>query len=215
MKNKIYIALVALAVAPILGFSQIDLIPTVGYNFGAKMPIYGGELKIKGATTYGVKLDFHPDPSMAIQFMYTNTQSSITITDYYYPGGGIQNHNFSDVSENYFLLGGLRYLNEGQIQAYGNFNLGMAYYNINNVDEYYDKYVQSDAYRFAIGFGLGAKAMISERIGLDFHIRALAPIQWGGLGIGVGTGGASAGAYVGSSFISGDVGGGLVIRLGE
>ena len=57
--------------------------------------------------------------------------------------------------------------------------------------------------------------MFSEKIGLDVHIRALAPVTWGGIGVGVGTGGVSTGAYVGSSFISGDVGGGIVIRLGE
>ena len=57
--------------------------------------------------------------------------------------------------------------------------------------------------------------MFSDHIGLDMHIRALAPISYGGVGIGIGTGGISSGVYAGSTFISGDVGAGLVIRLGN
>lgn len=215
MKNRIITFAIALFAIPYMGYSQFDVIPTAGYNFGAKVGFYGGELRMKGAGTYGIKADYHIDPSMAVQFMYTNTQSSVTITDYYYPGGGLINAPFSNVSENYFFLGGLRYLNDGPISAYGHFNAGLAYYNFTEMDEYYVKYLNSDAYRFSFSFGLGAKAMISDRIGIDLHVKALVPVQWGGLGFGVGTGGASAGAYVGSTFISGDVGGGLIIRLGE
>ena len=123
--------------------------------------------------------------------------------------------NFLMFSQNYFLLGGVRYLSDGQIQPYGSFNIGLAYYNITNVDDYYQQYSQQDMVRFAFGFGLGAKVMITDKIGIDLHVRALAPITWGGVGVGVGSGGTSAGVYAGSSFLSGDVGGGLIIRLGE
>lgn len=216
MKNKLLTALCAIALFPFAGFSQIDIIPTYGYNFGANVPIYGGELKIKGNSTFGVNVDYNLDRDNAIQFSYTTTISTMTIRDYNYPGvGGSSTQDFSDVLENYFLLGGVRYFSDGPIQPYGNFNVGMAYYKITDVTDYYAQYEQQDMYRFAIGFGLGAKIMFSEKVGLDLHVRALAPIQWGGIGIGVGTGGASAGAYAGSTFISGDVGGGLIIRLGE
>ncbi len=215
MINKLLVALTGILLIPALGFSQIDITPHVGYNFGARVPIYGGEVKVKGNTTYGINIDYNLDRDNAIQFTYSTTISTVKINDYYYPGGGISNGTFSDVLENYFLLGGLRYFSDGPVQPYGNFNVGLAYYKFSNISDYYLQYGQSDMTRFAIGFGLGAKIMMSDRIGIDLHIRALAPIQWGGVGIGVGTGGASAGVYAGSSFISGDVGGGLVIRLGE
>ncbi len=216
MKKHILLATIGLFLAPVLGFSQIDIIPTFGYNFGARVPIYGGELKVKGAETFGVNIDYNLDSDNAVQFSYSNTRSTISINDYYYPGGGVSNGKFCDVSENYYLLGGIRNLTDGgPVTPYGSMSLGAAYYNFSSFDNYYDQYSQTDMLRFAIGFGLGAKIMFSEKIGIDLHVRALAPIQWGGIGIGVGTGGASAGAYVGSSFISGDVGGGLIIRLGE
>lgn len=214
MKTKFFSIFSVLTLISFLGLSQIDVTPTVGYNFGAKVPIYGGEIKVKGNTTYGLNLDYNLDRDNAIQFMYSTTISTVTIRDYYGPGAGATEH-FSDVLENYFLLGGVRYFSDGPIQPYGNFNLGVAYYKFTNINDYYAQIGQSDFTRFAIGFGLGAKVMFTEKIGLDLHIRALAPIQWGGLGIGVGTGGANAGVYAGSSFLSGDVGGGLIIRLGE
>ena len=216
MKKQLLIAAFGLFLIPSLGFSQIDIMPFFGYNFGARVPIYGGELKVKGAETFGVNIDYHLDSDNAIQFSYTTALSTVTINDYYYPGGGISNGKFCDVSENYFLLGGVRNLTDGgPVTPYGSMSLGLAYYNFSSFDSYYNQYSQSDMTRFAIGFGLGAKVMLSEKIGIDLHVRALAPIQWGGVGIGVGTGGASAGVYAGSSFISGDVGGGLIIRLGE
>jgi hypothetical protein len=216
MKNKLLITLLALAISPIMGFSQVDIMPWAGYNFGARAGIYGGELKVKGAGTYGINLDYNLDRDNAIQFSYSYTSSTIRINDYYYPGpGGGTEQNFSNVSENYFLLGGVRYFMDEKIKPYGSLSMGMAYYNITNVDSYYQQYSQNDMVRFAVGFGLGMKVMITDMIGIDMHIRALAPIQWGGVGIGVGTGGASAGVYAGSSFLSGDIGGGLIFRLGD
>lgn len=212
MKNKILIAFFAIAALPVIGFSQIDITAHVGYNFGANVPIYSGELKVKGNTTYGINVDYNLGRDNAIQFAYATTISTITIRDY--SNGPGYTENFSDVLENYFLIGGLRYFSDGKVQPYGAFNMGLAYYKTTNVVKQYQGY-QDDMYRFAIGFGLGAKVMLTDKIGLDAHIRALAPIQWGGLGIGFGSGGASAGAYVGSSFISGDVGGGIIFRLGE
>lgn len=216
MKKQLLLAIIALAITPFMAFSQmtIDITPTYAYNFGAKISGYSGGIKVKGAESFGIKIDAMREDGSGIQFSYTNTQSYLNVQDYshpFYPGVETK---FSDVSENYYLLGGIRTFGEGMVQPYGTFSLGAAYYKFTNVDAYY-QLAQSDALRFAIGFGLGAKLMFSERIGLDMHIRALAPISYGGIGIGIGTGGASAGVYAGSTFISGDVGGGIIIRLGE
>ena len=215
MKNKILIAILAVGIAPFAAFSQVDITPTYGYNFGAKISGYSGGLKMKGAETFGIKIDMIREDGSGLQFAYTYASSYVNITDYSHPGfPGIET-KFADVTENYYLLGGIKTLETGGIlEPYGTFSLGAAYYNFTNVDSYY-YLAQSDALRFALGFGLGAKIMFSEHIGLDVHIRALAPISYGGIGIGIGTGGVSGGVYAGSSFISGDVGGGLVIRLGN
>lgn len=210
MKNKLLIAILVVAMAPLTLFSQIDITPTYGYNFGAQTNSPYTSIKIKGASTYGVNVDFHVDSETAVQFIYTYTSSRVTINDYYNPGSS----DFSNISENYYLLGGVRYFGRDNIQPYGSFNIGAAYYNLTNIDTYYSLN-SSDALRFAIGFGLGLKFMFTERIGLDLHVRCLAPLTFGGVGVGIGTGGASAGVYAGSNFISGDVGGGLVIRLGN
>ena len=215
MKKQIFLAVFAVISLPFIGFSQIDIMPFIGYNFGANVPIYGGEMKVKGNTTYGINLDLNIDSETAIQFSYSTTKSTVTIRDYYHPVYPSTSIDFSDVLENYFLLGGVRYFGEGMVRPYGSMSLGMAYYKFTDIESHYQQLGQNDMFRFAIGFGLGAKIMLTEMIGIDMHVRALAPIQWGGIGVGIGTGGVSTGAYVGSSFISGDIGGGLIIQLGN
>ena len=213
--KKVILAILIAAISPTVAFSQVDITPTYGYNFGAKISGYSGGMKVKGAETYGIKIDAIREDGTGIQFSYTYTSSYVNITDYSHPGFPGMETKFADVSENYYLLGGIRTIETGgAVEPYGTFSVGAAYYNFTNLDSYY--YLsQTDALRFAIGFGLGAKIMFSEHIGLDIHIRALAPISYGGVGIGIGTGGVSSGVYAGSTFVSGDVGGGLIIRLGN
>jgi hypothetical protein len=194
-------------------FSQIDFKPFVGYNFGASTSYYPGEIKIKGDFTYGGELDFYMDDYTSVQLGYTHAVGQLRLTDY---SVGIGNTAYGNVNQNYFLISGMRYFMSGNVQPYGKFGMGMAYYRLVDIDSQSNyKPIDDDAYRFAIEFGLGVKVMINDRIGIDAHVRALAPISYGGVGIGVGTGGASAGVYGGSTFISGDVGGGLVFRLGN
>lgn len=213
---KKHILLIALvSIFGISAFAQLDISAGAGYNFGAKVPIYGGEIKMKGNTTYGGALEYLVDDETGIQFSYSYAQTNVIIRDYYGSGNG-SFQPFADVNTNYFLLSGVRYFGSDVVQPYASFGMGMAYYNFTNWDpEYANSNTKNDYYRFAIGFGLGAKVMFSEKVGINVQARALAPIQWGGVGIGVGTGGVSTGVYAGSSFLSGDVSGGLVIKLGE
>ena len=48
MINKLLFTLTGIFLIPIMSFAQLDVTPTIGYNFGANVPIYGGELKVKG-----------------------------------------------------------------------------------------------------------------------------------------------------------------------
>lgn len=214
MKKTLFILLLGLIQFPRIAYTQIDIMPFAGFNFGATMPVYGGQLRILSAATYGVNVDYNIGTGTAIQLSYTNALSTVRINDYLYPGGGQTNGEFSNISENYFLLGGVRYLSKGKLRPYINVDLGAVYYDFSQVADYYDKYAQTGETRFAFGFGLGLKVMFTDRVGIDLHVRGLAPVSWGGIGIGIGTSGVSPTASLGSTFISGDVGGGLIIRLG-
>ena len=61
MNNKRIVAVIAILCTPVLVFSQVDLKPFVGYNFGASTSYYPGEIKVKGDFTYGAELDFYID----------------------------------------------------------------------------------------------------------------------------------------------------------
>lgn len=211
---KRHVLLLALAVVfGTTAFAQLDISGGAGYNFGAKVPVYGGEIKMKGNTTYGGELEYRVGDEMGIRFSYWNANANVIVRDYYNGSGSYE--PFADVSTNYFLLNGVRYFGYDQFQPYALAGVGMAYYNFSNWAPDYNNNLKNDYYRFALGFGLGAKVWLSDVVGLNVQVRALAPIQWGGVGIGIGTGGVSSGVYAGSSFLSGDVNGGLVIRLGE
>lgn len=212
MKKHILLLTLAITLGT-LGMAQLNISGGAGYNFGAKVPVYGGEIKMNGNVTFGGDIEYRAGDEMGISFSYWNTSTNVTVRDYYNGSGSFE--PFADVSANYFLINGVKYFAYDQFQPYALAGLGMAYYNFKNWAPDYNKNLKNDYYRFAVGFGLGSKVWFTDRIGINVQIRALAPIQWGGVGIGIGTGGVSSGVYAGSSFLSGDVNGGLVIRLGE
>ena len=72
MKNKLLIALLAIVISPIFGYAQFRTSCHLqGTILEREMPIYGGELKIQGAETYGINIDYNLDRDNAIQFSYT------------------------------------------------------------------------------------------------------------------------------------------------
>jgi hypothetical protein len=71
----------------------------------------------------------------------------------------------------------------------------------------------SSATNFSITLGGGLKIFPTEHFGIRLQARLLMPMQFGGLGIGCGTGGCGGGTYASTTFVQGDFTGGIIIRL--
>ncbi len=198
MKKHILFIFMILGVA---AFGQTDISVYGGYQFGAKSYGYNGTLRLKGAANYGVIAEFGiaPDLMVHVQWMGSATQATLE--------GPLFDYASTDVNVNYYQIGIIRPfpVNE-KVEAFGNFTLGATQFAM-------QEQIYNDEWRFSITAGLGAKIWLSDKVGLRLQARLLAPINWGGLGFFCGSGGCNTGVNAGSSFISGDVSGGLVFRL--
>lgn len=196
--RKIYIIIGCLIST--ISFAQIDLSAVGGYQFGAKSYTSNGTLRLKSSGNYGAMLEIGLSPNAMLQLSYIGAQTYATL-----------DRSFTtikeDVGVNYYQIGVLRPLPvNDKVQVYGNFTMGATQFNIQD-DAYQDEW------RFSVTLGLGTKIWLSDVVGIRLHARMLAPINWAGLGFFCGTGGCGISVNAGSTFISGDVGGGLVIRL--
>jgi hypothetical protein len=196
---------------PILSMAQVELVPSIGYQFGGRVNYYQGELRINDNMNYGVSF-IVPEIQWGtdLEINYTRMDSRARFrANPSYPD--FEDSEF-DISVNYIQVGALKKFNEsGNFTPFGSFSLGAAVFSPKNDI--------SDVWRFAITLGLGGKYMISDRIGIMVRGRLMLPMIFGGVGgyVGIGTGGSSGGLYVDSyaTIVQGDFNGGLVISLGK
>lgn len=189
-----------------LTFSQhIEIIPYASWHYGGKLKLRYGEAKFKASENYGATLNFVLPNDIALQFEYFQQSPLIEYREYY-PNTGFENYN-SKID--WYQLGGLKQIamNE-KIAPFGGLSLGASNIRVDESDP------KVDSWTFSITGQIGAKIYLSDRIGLRLHARLLMPIQWGGFGFYFGSGGSGTSVNVGSYFLQGDIGGGLIIRLG-
>jgi len=199
MKRKLLIAFVFIATATM---AQVDLVGYGGYQFGSRTFINPNYLRLKSNPNYGVNLELGVRPDLRIQLSWMGSATYFRLEGF--NGLVLQQE---DVNVNYYQIGALRPFPVSKVvEPFGSFTMGMTHFNmLSNAF--------NDEFRFSITFGLGTNIWLTETVGLRMHARLLAPINWAGLGFFCGTGGCNTGVSAGSTFISGDVGGGLVFRL--
>ena len=209
MKKLVLIAFLFFSLA---SYAQVDLVGYGGYQFGSKTYWSSNtNLKIKGDANYGVALEISmaPDVRLQLQWMGSSTYSQLETYNGFIPEGPDGNLQRADVNINYYQIGVLRpYPLNDKVEAFGNFTLGATQFALQS-------YTYNDEWRFSITAGLGVNIWLTEMIGLRGQVRLLAPINWAGLGFYCGTGGCGSGVNAGSTMASGDVSGGLIIRLRE
>ena len=189
----------------------VDILPYAGYQFAANVDVwYGntaGRLHLNPAGNYGVGLDVVlPYSDISISFSFTNAQSSFTFRENFQP-----EEELFDVSQQYYMFGVNKEVDMDKIRPFGGFILGWT--TIKPDDP--DVPNRGNVSKFTVGLRGGVKFFISDRIGLFAQARMLLPVQWAGGGIWFGGGGSGTSLSVGSSIITGDVGGGLIISLGS
>jgi len=169
-------ALVALiALAPSAARAQRE-IPEHRYELGANAGYswtfarevvyagFGGSVDVKDAAHYGGTLDAYVQHGKAVRLMYQRQDSKLT-----FQPRGLPKTDVADVAVEYFQLGGLAGTPKGNILPYGMFTLGATRLSYSNIDA-------DDNWRFSMILGFGAKAYMSQKLGIQ--VEGQIPYTW-------------------------------------
>lgn len=185
---------------------RFEITPFAGYQFLGSTEVYYsnavGDVDIKDDMVYGVSINVPAKYGAELELFYSRQDSRLT-----FDGGPFgSDETLFDMSVEYFQIGVLRGVPKGNVLPYGVFTLGATNFNPK-------KEGLESEWRFSFTFGLGAKAYLSEKIGLRLQGTLLMPVQWAGGSVYFGTGGSGVGVSAGTSLIQIDVRGGLIILL--
>lgn len=207
MKKKLLLLSLLLSAFTIDSISQsIEITPYIGYTFGGKVYAKYGELKVQSSESYGGTIGIVMPTNTSVQFEYFRQPTVGVYRDYFRPA---EYNQTADLNIDWYQLGFFKQVPVSEsVNPYGGISLGATNFILKSTPTSYDEW------SFSIALQAGAKLYLSDRVGLRLHARLLMPIQWGGFGFYAGTGGSGATASAGTYFIQGDVGAGLIIRLG-
>ena len=209
--KKIIVALVLLFSFEIADAQYVDIMPYGGYQFAAHVDVWyqntTGKLRVKPAGNYGLGIDVVlPYNDISISATFTNAQTYLTFQSNFQA-----EEKLFDASQQYWMFGINKEIDMDNIRPFGGLIFGWT--TINPDDPDHPEY--NNVTKFTMGLQGGLKLFISDRIGLFARAKLLLPVQWSGGGIWFGTGGGGVSLSTGTSIVSGDVGGGLIISVGS
>lgn len=206
MKKIKLLLLTILFPAMLLAQGGVEIVPFAGYMFGGSVNYYEGKLKIDNGMNYGVSVLVPVHDFLDVEVNYTRMDSKAKFETYYgYPNVD----NETNLATNYIQIGGISkfYAQSTQVTPFGSLSIGATWFSPSDADF-------GDVWRFSMALGLGAKIMLSDRIGIMVRGRLLMPMYFGGVGVYAGTGGAGVGVSSVVAPLQGDFNGGLIIKLG-
>ena len=194
----------------LLSFSAIgqviELTPSYGYQFGAKLGYGPNYLKMSSSDQFGITLGVETYSGLMAEFSYINMSSELRIRDIIYSPF---ESKLSDLNVDWFLLGATRYFKDDKVKPFAGGGLGLVVVSPKNENrEIIDNNLNSTT-RFAFNFKAGVNIMFSDVVGLNLQGNLFFPVNWAGVYIGPG----GAGISTGSTVILGSISGGLVFRL--
>ena len=169
-----------------------------GFTFSRRVCDFAGcgDLDIKDSGFWAIALDFNLQSSTQLELLYNRQDSKLTFR----PDFGIKTE-FADVSVEYWHIGGVQGVPQGNVLPFGSVTLGATRYNIKNS-------TLSDEWKFSMILGVGAKFYPNEKLGV--RVQGRLPFTFTSTYIGVGTGGATVG---GTGIAQFDVSGGLFLMF--
>jgi hypothetical protein len=183
---------------------KIEITPFGGYSWTVSRRVNlaypeptTGDIDIASSPFWGIELDVNIQPGGQLVLLYNRQDSDLT-----FKRQGYAKQTVSGLSVEYFQVGGIGGVSEGNIFGFGLFTLGATRYAYKNIQ------AADDTWKFSVIFGLGAKIYFSERLALRVQGRMPFTFFSGGAGIGCGTGGCYT-TVGGSGIAQFDIGGGL------
>jgi hypothetical protein len=132
------------------------------------------DLDIGNSPVWGVEVDVNLHAGAQLALLYSRQDSDLS-----YKSGGIKN-DVTDLSVEYFQIGGIGGVKQGKVLPFGMVTLGATRF------AFKDLPAASDLWNFSIVLGLGAKVYATDRIGLRFQATLPWTMMSGGAGIGCG-----------------------------
>jgi len=202
MKKIIFFLLIIMAINT--KAQSFEIAPSYAYHFGGKINYGSEQIKFTDSDNYGISANYILPNGVGIGFEYIRQSTTFT---HDYRG---QKIGTGDVNNDWYqLVGTKNIMAKEHIVPYAGLGVGAANFSPSNVTGI----SYSSELKFAFTLQGGVKLFLSDHIGIKLHAHMYVPIQWGGFGFTAGSGGSGAGFSAGSSFIQGDIGGGIIFRL--
>ena len=211
MKKKLRFISILAILCGLAGYSQVEITPTYGYQFGGKLNYGPNYLKVDDSGMFGITVGYEARTNYMVEVTYINMSTELRIRDRI---ASPSESRLSDMNVDWFMLGGTRYFGNDQVKPFFGGQLGVSVFSPSNVDRDIAPRGLDSITKFSFGFKGGVVVMFSERVGINLQGNLLFPVEWGGFYIGAGTGGVSSGINAGTTIVMGGFSGGLVFRLG-
>ena len=213
MKKSIVFG-IAMFVTGIFSFNSlaqtIEITPSYEYQFGSKLNYGSNYIKIEDSDQFGITIGFEADDDVMIEASYFHFGTELSIRDVFYSPS---EQKLSDLSADWILVGGAKYFPAGNLRPFLGGALGVVIFSPSEENTSLIIRPLESSTKFAFAFKGGVNIMISEQIGINLQGNLMFPVSWGGVYVGGGSGGASAGVGVSSTTIIGGFSGGLVFRI--
>lgn len=201
MKHIFIVMAIALALTQSINAQKVEITPQYGYQVGAKYNYYGGYVKLSSSDQYGLTFGINATDDITVEFMWAQQNSAIRIKDFqFYP----RETALTDVVVNHYQIGAIHMFGYSQARPFIGLSAGWSTFNP-DIDLY------DGTTTFTLGMSGGLKYFFTDRIGIRIQSQLLMPVSWGGVYIGSGGGGVTAGG----SILQLNFSGGLIIGLGD
>jgi hypothetical protein len=192
-------------------FAQtIEITPSYGYQFGTKLNYGRNYIKVSDSDQWGVTLGFETYDDLMVELSYTHQGAALNIRDIIISP---TENRLADISGDWIMVGGTKYFPKGKIRPFVGSALGIVILSPSNENRNIINRSLDNETKFAFLFKGGINIMFSDKIGLNLQGNLMFPVNWGGVYVGGGSGGVSAGAGVSSTTLIGGFSGGLVYRI--
>lgn len=195
-----------------LDAQNVEIYPSYGYQFGAKLNYSRNYIQYEDSDEYGITLGMEVDDNLMGELIYLHQGSQLNIRDVVLSP---QKSKLADVNTDWIMLGAKRYFKTGNVKPFAGGGLGLVIISPKNENLNVISRSLDNRTKFTFSFKAGVNFMLSESIGLNFQGNLYLPIDWGGFYIVGNSGGASGGVSVSSTMVLGGVSGGLVFNIGD
>lgn len=201
MKKNLLAFVLFLAIALGAQAQKVEITPQFGYQVGAKYNYYGGYVKLKGSEQYGLTFGINATEDITVEFMWAQQNSEVSVKDFqFYP----RETDLTDVVVNHYQIGAIHMFGYSDARPFVGLSAGWSTFSP-DLDRY------DGTTTFTLGLTGGLKYFFTDRVGIRIQSQLLMPVSWGGVYVGSGGGGVTAGG----SILQLNFSGGLIIGLGD